>query len=307
MFHSGWYIYTPRYRDLIPYIFVHTSHPIPYTYHFRNDPSYDHFSILIVFPSSTSFRFVMLSFAGLLIAASKRIAHTINLEHASMFAAGALLTAAFLHIIPEALEGLESEYEDNLHDMGIAAGVAILAGISLGVILQSFLDAAHSHGPADAHHHQNDTHVGGHEGQSTPAVVAVKAESGEQGLLPVAPASNQVTVTGTELYNSNTQPPSPEGQENLHLLMERRKGKPLMDMKDFQPVCWNIIIGDFVHNFADGVTIGAAFLSCSSTIGWTVTASAVLHEFPHELADFMALINGGMSKLQVHNRLKLES
>ncbi|CAN0433716.1 unnamed protein product, partial [Ascophyllum nodosum] len=59
-----------------------------------------------------------------------------------------------------------------------------------------------------------------------------------------------------------------------------------------------LIIGDFVHNFADGVTIGAAFLGCSSTVGWTVTASTVLHEVPQELADFMALINGGMSKMQ---------
>lgn len=54
-----------------------------------------------------------------------------------------------------------------------------------------------------------------------------------------------------------------------------------------------------VHNFADGVTIGAAFLSCSTAIGWTVTASAILHEIPHELADFMALLNGGMSVKQV--------
>ncbi|CAN0386790.1 unnamed protein product, partial [Scytosiphon promiscuus] len=45
--------------------------------------------------------------------------------------------------------------------------------------------------------------------------------------------------------------------------------------------------------------IGAAFLSCSATMGWTVTASAVLHEVPHELADFMALLNGGMSVKQV--------
>lgn len=54
-----------------------------------------------------------------------------------------------------------------------------------------------------------------------------------------------------------------------------------------------------VHNFVDGVTIGAAFLSCSLTMGWTVTASAVLHEVPQELADFMALLNGGMSMKQV--------
>ncbi len=61
----------------------------------------------------------------------------------------------------------------------------------------------------------------------------------------------------------------------------------------------HVLTKNQVHNFADGVTIGAAFLSCSTAIGWTVTASAILHEIPHELADFMALLNGGMSVKQV--------
>ncbi|CAN0457545.1 unnamed protein product, partial [Scytosiphon promiscuus] len=74
-----------------------------------------------------------------------------------------------------------------------------------------------------------------------------------------------------------------------------------------QSVCWTVIIGDLVHNFADGVTIGAAFLGCSSAVGWTVTASAVLHEVPHELADFMALIKGGMSAYQVQIYYKYDS
>lgn len=42
-----------------------------------------------------------------------------------------------------------------------------------------------------------------------------------------------------------------------------------------------------------------AFLGCNSTAGWTVAASAVLHEIPHEVADLMALVNGGMSNAQV--------
>ena len=86
---------------------------------------------------------------------------------------------------------------------------------------------------------------------------------------------------------------------SLHVLMKERSGKALLDIGSLESVCWTVIIGDLVHNFADGVTIGAAFLGCNSNVGWTVTASAVLHEVPHEVADFMALIKGGMSAYQV--------
>ena len=135
--------------------------------------------------------------------------------------------------------------------------------------------------------------------------MVVTSEGGEQDVLPPATMNqigNDPVVTGTGFVDGTpTQPISPyESAESLQALMDARRGKSLTDVKSLQPMCWNIIIGDLVHNFADGVTIGAAFLGCSSTIGWTVTASAVLHEKPHELADFMALINGGMSMMQVH-------
>lgn len=54
-----------------------------------------------------------------------------------------------------------------------------------------------------------------------------------------------------------------------------------------------------VHNFADGFVIGWAFLGCGNAIDWTVTASTVMHEIPHEVTDFRALLNGGMSVKQV--------
>ena len=235
--------------------------------------------------------------------ANKRVAKKIDLVYASIFATGALLTASLLHIIPEALEGLESEFDD-LHELGIAAGVAILGGIFFGIVLHAFLEVGHSHGP-DSHQHQHGVTVGGHDGDFTStSSVVVTSERGEQDLLPPATMyqiGNDAAVTGTEFVDgTTTQPVSPyESAESLQALMDARRGKSLTDVKSLQPMCWNIIIGDLVHNFADGVTIGAAFLGCSSTIGWTVTASAVLHEIPHELADFMALINGGMSMMQV--------
>jgi zinc transporter ZupT len=51
----------------------------------------------------------------------------------------------------------------------------------------------------------------------------------------------------------------------------------------------SILFGDFMHNFADGIFIGTAFLLCDSTLAWTLAASTVYHELAQEIADFMLL------------------
>jgi len=50
-----------------------------------------------------------------------------------------------------------------------------------------------------------------------------------------------------------------------------------------------VLIGDFFHNFCDGIFIGAAFTGCGNSFGWTVTLSTVLHELPQEIADYFIL------------------
>jgi len=50
-----------------------------------------------------------------------------------------------------------------------------------------------------------------------------------------------------------------------------------------------VLIGDFFHNFCDGIFIGAAFKGCGNSFGWTVTLSSVLHELPQEIADYFIL------------------
>lgn len=56
-----------------------------------------------------------------------------------------------------------------------------------------------------------------------------------------------------------------------------------------------ILIGDAFHNFADGMVIAAAFL-LDWKAGVLATLAVMAHEIPHEVGDFMILLNAGFSK-----------
>ncbi|XP_043548828.1 zinc transporter ZIP10 isoform X2 [Chiloscyllium plagiosum] len=69
-------------------------------------------------------------------------------------------------------------------------------------------------------------------------------------------------------------------------------------------IAWMVIMGDGMHNFSDGLAIGASF-SASITGGLSTSIAVFCHELPHELGDFAVLINAGMSVKQaiVYNLL----
>jgi zinc transporter 14 len=62
-------------------------------------------------------------------------------------------------------------------------------------------------------------------------------------------------------------------------------------------VAWMIVFGDGLHNFIDGLSIGAAF-SESIMSGISVSVAVVCEEFPHELGDFAVLLASGMTLRQ---------
>ncbi|TNN04479.1 hypothetical protein fugu_001508 [Takifugu bimaculatus] len=78
------------------------------------------------------------------------------------------------------------------------------------------------------------------------------------------------------------------------------------EMKDagIASIAWMVIMGDGMHNFSDGLAIGAAF-SANLTGGISTSVAVFCHELPHELGDFAVLLKAGMSVKQaiVYNLL----
>lgn len=89
--------------------------------------------------------------------------------------------------------------------------------------------------------------------------------------LPVFRSTLSLSKTVTEIING-------DADEETHI----------------KTVAWIIIIGDSLHNFIDGVSIGTAFVKSFHT-GAVISLAIICEEFPHELGDFAILINSGMS------------
>ena len=56
-----------------------------------------------------------------------------------------------------------------------------------------------------------------------------------------------------------------------------------------------ILVGDAIHNFADGAMIAAAFL-IDIKLGWLTALAIAAHEIPQEIGDFIVLVNAGYTR-----------
>jgi len=61
------------------------------------------------------------------------------------------------------------------------------------------------------------------------------------------------------------------------------------------PIGYMTLLADALHNFVDGLLIGASYL-VSLPIGITTTIAVILHEIPQEIGDFGVLLHAGFSK-----------
>ncbi len=69
------------------------------------------------------------------------------------------------------------------------------------------------------------------------------------------------------------------------------------DENDVHPAGKLILFSDGVHNFIDGIIIGASFIA-SVPIGIATTIAVILHEIPQEIGDFAVLLHYGYKRLR---------
>src|SRR3569623_98955 len=138
------------------------------------------------------------------------------LPHFISYAIGALLGAAFLALLPHALEspGVEGAH-------GIT--MTVLGGVLVFFLLEKMVLWRHCH----------SNHCEAHDP-------------------PAVPATNKATGT-------------------------------------------NVMVGDTVHNFVDGILIGAAVLT-DFHLGVVTALAVATHEIPQELGDFAVLLHSGFRR-----------
>ncbi|XP_041667886.1 metal cation symporter ZIP8-like isoform X1 [Cheilinus undulatus] len=195
-------------------------------------------------------------------------------------AIGTLFSNAVLQLIPEAL-GFDPKADNYVANaVGIFAGFYILFFVEK--ILKMTLRVDHEHG----HSH------------FTPAE-ALQENSLQNGDILDKKDSiilTNISTIATDKSSPNTEPlhasmtPSQEVQVS-GVMCHWLRGKRISSIKT---VAWMITLSDALHNFIDGLAIGASF-TVSVLTGFSTSTAIVCEEFPHELGDFVILLNAGMS------------
>ncbi|XP_051504221.1 metal cation symporter ZIP8-like [Myxocyprinus asiaticus] len=201
-------------------------------------------------------------------------------------AIGTLFSNAVLQLIPEAL-GLDPK-DDNyvLNAVGIFGGFYLLFITEriLKMALKADSEFGHSHFPP-----------------LQSADIAITTFSNDIvisniGSDIITNNTNHEINTNNSNEKSSSPVESPVIEQNACVLLSCRwlRGDRMSNIKT---VAWMITLTDALHNFIDGLAIGASF-TLSLLTGFSTSIAIFCEEFPHELGDFVILLNSGMSVAQ---------
>ncbi|XP_031165976.1 metal cation symporter ZIP8 [Sander lucioperca] len=195
-------------------------------------------------------------------------------------AIGTLFSNAVLQLIPEAM-GFDPKVDNYVANaVGIFGGFYILYFVEkmLKMALRVENEHGHSHFTPAEPLQENSLH-NGNLGENKDSIVLTN-----------------ITTIATDKSSPIPEPPHtnvtpPQDIQVSDVMCHWLRGQRISSIKT---VAWMITLSDALHNFIDGLAIGASF-TVSVLAGFSTSIAIVCEEFPHELGDFVILLNAGMS------------
>ncbi|XP_027130865.1 zinc transporter ZIP8, partial [Larimichthys crocea] len=193
-------------------------------------------------------------------------------------AIGTLFSNAVLQLIPEAL-GFDPKSDNYVANaVGIFGGFYILFVMEKILRMSLRMDREHGH-----------SHF-------TPAETTGENSLHNGDVLEKKDSIILTTINTIATDKSSPEPPRtnvahPQDVQVSGVTCHWLRGTRISSIKT---VAWMITLSDALHNFIDGLAIGASF-TVSVLTGFSTSIAIVCEEFPHELGDFVILLNAGMS------------
>ncbi|XP_038625124.1 metal cation symporter ZIP8 [Tachyglossus aculeatus] len=197
-------------------------------------------------------------------------------------AIGTLFSNAVFQLIPEAF-GFDPKVDNY-----IEKSVAVFGGFYILFFVERVLKMIlMTYGQAD-HLHFADNEEGPSQGKANQPKELPSSNGG------TCFANPGVTEPNGQLHFDNVSVVSfQDGKEQSSLCKCFSKPK----LSEIGTIAWMITLSDALHNFIDGLAIGASF-TLSLLQGLSTAIAILCEEFPHELGDFVILLNAGMSTQQ---------